>query len=145
MKKFLALALALAAALTWGFSAAAGWDPPEGAVNAEAVVLYNVDTGTVVYEKNSRQVRAAASLTKMMTALLLAESGEDLSATFTIPEGLSEEFDRIQAENGSDGGPEDRGDDHAGKPALRLPSAQRQRRGQRHRLLPGQWRHAGLL
>ena len=102
MKKFLALALALAAALTWGFSAAAGWDPPEGAVNAEAVVLYNVDTDTVVYEKNSRQVRAAASLTKMMTALLLAESGEDLSATFTIPEGLSEEFDRIQAENGSD-------------------------------------------
>ena len=120
MKKFLALALALAAALTWGFSAAAGWDPPEGAVNAEAVVLYNVDTDTVVYEKNSREVRAAASLTKMMTALLLAESGEDLSATFTIP-------------------------GHAGKPALRLPSAQRQRRGQRHRLLPGQWGHAGLL
>ena len=102
MKKCLALALAFAAALTWAFSAAAGWEPPEGAVNAEAVVLYNVDTDTVVYEKNAHEVRAAASLTKMMTGLLLAESGEDLSQTFTIPEDLRPEFDRIQAENGSD-------------------------------------------
>lgn len=102
MKKCLALALAFAAALTWAFSASAGWEPPEGAVNAEAVVLYNVDTDTVVYEKNAHEVRAAASLTKMMTGLLLAESGEDLSQTFTIPEDLRPEFDRIQAENGSD-------------------------------------------
>lgn len=102
MKRFLALALTLAVSLTMGFSAAAGWEPPEGTVNAEAVVLYNVDTDTVVYEKNAHEERAAASLTKMMTGLLLAESGEDLSQTFTIPEGLAAEFDRIQAENGSD-------------------------------------------
>lgn len=102
MKRFLALALTLAASLTMAFSAAAGWEPPEGAANAEAVVLYNVDTDTVVYEKNAHEERAAASLTKMMTGLLLAESGEDLSQTFTIPEGLAAEFDRIQAENGSD-------------------------------------------
>lgn len=102
MKRFLALALTLAVSLSMAFSAAAGWEPPEGAVNAEAVVLYNVDTDTVVYEKNAHEERAAASLTKMMTGLLLAESGEDLSQTFTIPEGLAAEFDRIQAENGSD-------------------------------------------
>ncbi len=102
MKRFLALALTLAVSLTMAFSAAAGWEPPEGAVNAEAVVLYNVDTDTVVYEKNAHEERAAASLTKMMTGLLLAESGEDLSQTFNIPEGLAAEFDRIQAENGSD-------------------------------------------
>lgn len=102
MKRFLALALTLAVSLTMAFSAAAGWEPPQGAVNAEAVVLYNVDTDTVVYEKNAHEERAAASLTKMMTGLLLAESGEDLSQTFTIPEGLAAEFDRIQAENGSD-------------------------------------------
>ena len=102
MKRFLALALTLAVSLTMAFSAAAGWEPPEGAVNAEAVVLYNVDTDTVVYEKNAHEERAAASLTKMMTGLLLAESGEDLSQTFTIPEDLAAEFDRIQAENGSD-------------------------------------------
>lgn len=102
MKRFLALALTLAVSLTMAFSADAGWEPPQGAVNAEAVVLYNVDTDTVVYEKNAHEERAAASLTKMMTGLLLAESGEDLSQTFTIPEGLAAEFDRIQAENGSD-------------------------------------------
>lgn len=102
MKRFLALALTLAVSLTMAFSADAGWEPPQGAVNAEAVVLYNVDTDTVVYEKNAHEERAAASLTKIMTGLLLAESGEDLSQTFTIPEGLAAEFDRIQAENGSD-------------------------------------------
>lgn len=102
MKQCLALALTFAMSLTMAFSAAAGWEPPEGAVNAEAVVLYNVDTDTVVYEKNAHEERAVASLTKMMTGLLLAESGEDLSQTFTIPEELRAEFDRIQAENGSD-------------------------------------------
>lgn len=101
-RRILSLALALAAALACALPAAAEWEPPAGAVNAEAVVLYNVDTDTLVYEKNAHEVRAAASLTKMMTALLLAESGEDLAQSFTIPQGLAEEFDRIQAENGSD-------------------------------------------
>ncbi len=82
--------------------AAAVWQPPEGAVNAEAVYLYELTTDTLVYEKNAHEERAAASLTKMMTGLLLAESGVDLSESFTIPRELEAEFDRIQAENGSD-------------------------------------------
>lgn len=101
-QKLLALVLALAAAFVLALQAGAVWQPPEGAVNAEAVYLYNLDTETLVYEKNARAVRAAASLTKLMTGLLLVESGEDLSAQYTIPEELRGEFDRIQAENGSD-------------------------------------------
>lgn len=101
-RRILSFALALAAALCFALPAAAGWEPPAGAVNAEAVYLYNLDTDTVVYEKNAHEVRAAASLTKMMTALLLAESGADLAQRYTIPESLAAEFDRIQAENGSD-------------------------------------------
>lgn len=97
-----ALLLALVFALCAALPAGAVWQPPEGAVNAEAVYLYNLDTDTLVYEKNAYQARAAASLTKMMTGLLLAESGADLTATFTIPQELAAEFDRIQAENGSD-------------------------------------------
>ncbi|HJA26681.1 MAG TPA: serine hydrolase [Candidatus Fournierella merdigallinarum] len=102
MKRVFALALALGAAFCWAVSAAAGWEPPESAVNAEAVVLYDLDADKVVFEKNAREVRAAASLTKMMTGLLLLESGADLSQSFTIPEELRGEFERIQAENGSD-------------------------------------------
>lgn len=94
----LALALAVCVALPAG----AVWQPPEGAVNAEAVYLYELTTDTLVYEKNAREERAAASLTKMMTGLLLAESGADLSERFTIPQELAGEFERIQAENGSD-------------------------------------------
>lgn len=101
-RRMLSLALALAAALCLALPAAAAWEAPEGAVNAAAVYLYNLDTDTVVYEKNAHEVRAAASLTKMMTALLLAESGQDLSQSFTIPKGLRAEFERIQADNGSD-------------------------------------------
>lgn len=103
LRRSLALALALACAVCFasaGFAATP--TPDESIINAEAVYLYNVDTDTVVYEKNAHEVRAAASLTKMMTGLLLAESGEDLTQSYTIPQALTAEFDKIQEENGSD-------------------------------------------
>ena len=101
-RKWAALGLTLLMALGLALPAGAQWEPPEGAVNAEAVYLYEVTTDTLVYEKNAHEERAAASLTKMMTGLLLAESGADLAESFTIPQELAAEFDRIQAENGSD-------------------------------------------
>lgn len=101
-KRLLLLCVTLVCAITFCLPAFAAAQPGEGLVNAEAVYLYNLDTDTVVYEKNAHEVRAAASLTKMMTGLLLVESGEDLNQSFTIPEELRAEFDRIQEENGSD-------------------------------------------
>lgn len=93
----LSLALSLIAALP-----AAALAAPEFEPQSAAVYLVNLDTGTVVYEKAAHDRRACASLTKMMTALLLLESGEDLAQTITIPERLTAEFDKIQEENGSD-------------------------------------------
>ena len=94
----LVFALALAAALP-GF--AAYTMPIETTYPEEAVYLFNLDTGKVILEQNSDQARYVASLTKMMTALLVLESGADLDESITIPEALSQEFKDIQNANGT--------------------------------------------
>jgi D-alanyl-D-alanine carboxypeptidase (penicillin-binding protein 5/6) len=47
--------------------------PPQ--IKARAAVLMDARTGTVLYEKNSRERNAPASTTKIMTAILAIESG----------------------------------------------------------------------
>lgn len=97
--------LLLVLAVGFALPAAAQWQPPEGAADkAQAVYLYQLDTETLVYAKNEEERRAPASLTKLMTALLLAESGQPLDTTFTIPEGLQPEFDAIRADYGTTAG-----------------------------------------
>ena len=66
---FLAVASVPAAAVTF---------TPPFEPNADAVYLVNLDTGTVVYQKNADKKRAPASLTKLMTALLLIEQNLSL-------------------------------------------------------------------
>ena len=95
----LVLTLALTAALTLpGFAAYAM--PIQTAYDAEAVYLFNADTGEAIVEQNPDQVRPIASLTKMMTALLVLESGSDLNASITIPDSLTPEFQSIRANRG---------------------------------------------
>ena len=60
--------------------------------NADAIYLVNLDTNTVVYEKNADKERPPASLTKLMTALLLLESGEDLETVITTPGYIYDEL-----------------------------------------------------
>ena len=62
-------------------SASAAFTPPFE-VNADAVYMVNLDTGRVVYEKNATKPRAPASLTKMMTSLLLMENCTEYSEIF---------------------------------------------------------------
>ena len=47
------------------------------ALTAPAGYVVNLDTNIVVYEKNSETQLSAASLTKMMTTLLLLENYQD--------------------------------------------------------------------
>lgn len=68
----------------------------------ESVYLYNMDNGAVLLDRNSTESRYVASTTKMMTALLLLESGEDLNTAVTVPEELTQEFRTIQDYNGVD-------------------------------------------
>ena len=94
----LTLALTAALALPGG----AAYAMPIQTANAqESIYLINAVTGEVLLDQNSDQQRCVASLTKMMTALLLLESGKDLDETMTVPADLTEEFQNIRSQNGS--------------------------------------------
>ena len=99
---------AAALVLTLAFAAAAALPglaaypmPIQTARETEAVYLFNADTGKTILAQNADQPQYIASLTKMMTALLLLESGKDLNGTVTVPTSLTQEFKDIQNANGS--------------------------------------------
>lgn len=87
----LVLTLALTAALALPGFAAAYAMPIQTAYDAEAVYLFDASTGEALVEQNPDQVRPIASLTKMMTALLVLESGADLNESIPIPDSLTPE------------------------------------------------------
>ena len=97
----LTLALAVAAALP---GLAAYPMPIQTASETEAVYLFNADTGKTILAQNADQQQYVASLTKMMTALLLLESGKDLNGEVTVPTAMTQEFKDIQNANGMTAG-----------------------------------------
>lgn len=60
-------------------NASAVYTPPTEP-NAQSVLVVNLDTDTIVYEKNADQKMYPASLTKIMTCLLALENTEDLDS-----------------------------------------------------------------
>ena len=66
--------------------------------------LFNADTGKTILAQNADQQQYVASLTKMMTALLLLESGKDLNGEVTVPTAMTQEFKDIQNANGMTAG-----------------------------------------
>jgi serine-type D-Ala-D-Ala carboxypeptidase (penicillin-binding protein 5/6) len=55
----------------------------EPIITAESAILFDANTGRVLYKKNENERRAVASTQKLLTALIIAESGE-LSAPVFI-------------------------------------------------------------
>jgi D-alanyl-D-alanine endopeptidase (penicillin-binding protein 7) len=53
-------------------------------IRAAAAIIYNPETGQVLWESHSQDQRSIASLTKMMTALVLLEDSPDLSESVVI-------------------------------------------------------------
>lgn len=47
-------------------------------ISSEKAILYNLDSGEVLYEKNANQKSSVASLTKIMTAIVAIENIDDL-------------------------------------------------------------------
>ncbi len=102
-KKIIATSLALALAAGLALPAAAVYDLPVTPYGEdESILLINMDTGEVLLDQGADTIRYVASTTKMMTALLLIESGYDLDTVITISEDLTDEFELIQVENGAD-------------------------------------------
>lgn len=63
---------------------------------AEAAYMVNLDTDTVVYQKNIDERRVPASITKIMTMILALEMCEDLENTLvTAPSYIWNEFEGI--------------------------------------------------
>lgn len=59
-------------------------DAPE--YESEIALLVNVDTDTVIYSKNADMITAPASLTKIVTALVVLDKGDELSKKITCSE-----------------------------------------------------------
>lgn len=53
-------------------------------VRAEAAIIYNPETGEVLWENHSKDQRSIASITKVMTALVFLESNTPLSTLVTV-------------------------------------------------------------
>jgi D-alanyl-D-alanine endopeptidase (penicillin-binding protein 7) len=53
-------------------------------LTAKSALVLDLDNETVLYDMNSEDVRSIASLTKLMTAMVLLESGIDLFDTISI-------------------------------------------------------------
>ena len=58
-------------------------------VEAQCVVLYNFNSDTVVYRYNSNERREPASLTKLMTALIVAETDSEPENTYITADSQS--------------------------------------------------------
>ena len=101
-RRLAALVLTLAVALSAVLPVFAVYPMPvQTATETEAVYLFNADTGKTILSQNADQQKYVASLTKLMTALLLVESGKDLNGEVTVPTALTQEFRDIQNANGT--------------------------------------------
>jgi serine-type D-Ala-D-Ala endopeptidase (penicillin-binding protein 7) len=56
-------------------------------VRAAAAIIFNPETGQVLWEENAQDKRSIASITKVMTALVFLEDEPDLSRQITIERG----------------------------------------------------------
>ena len=101
-RRGLALVLTLAVAVSAALPGLAAYPMPiQTASETEAVYLFNADAGKTILNQNADQQQYVASLTKLMTALLLLESGKDLNGKVTVPTALTQEFKDIQNANGT--------------------------------------------
>ena len=76
MKKFKLFPLILIICLIFSVAAPMALALDDPALSAQAAILVDLDSGRVLYEKNMNEQRAPASLTKVMTALLVFEAVE---------------------------------------------------------------------
>ena len=82
MKRVFAVSMAAVLCLTWFPLHAQGVGEPE--LSASCAILVDAGSGRVLMEKNADEERAIASITKLMTALVAAESTSDLDRIVTI-------------------------------------------------------------
>lgn len=63
------------------------------ALRSEIAFVQDLESSTVLYEKKSQEVRPIASITKLMTALVVTEAGQDMDEILEISEA---DIDRLK-------------------------------------------------
>ena len=102
LRRTAALVLTLALAVSAALPGLAAYPMPiQTASETESVYLFDADTGKTILSQNADQQKYVASLTKLMTALLLLECGKDLNGEVTVPTAMTQEFKDIQNANGT--------------------------------------------
>lgn len=74
------------------FSTASATFTLDQEINSQAAYLVNMDSGEVLYAKNEDQQIIPASLTKIMTAIIVLEEEDDLNRIITAPSYVFDEF-----------------------------------------------------
>lgn len=97
---FLALILLICTCILPG-SAAFNASLDTMGISADIVLLLNLDSNTVIFDKNADKVTAPASLTKITTAILTIENCQDLDAVVTVKQSS---IDAIAGTNSSTAG-----------------------------------------
>ena len=77
-----AFALVFVLALTIGFAQAG--EPRKVVLRSNSALVVDAETGEVVIDKNGDAVMPIASITKLMTAIVILESGLDLQAPVAL-------------------------------------------------------------
>ena len=101
MKKFFAMLLSISVIAAWTFGTftfadyAFAADAPaneDQAPHSKAAILYEATTDTVFYEKNADMELPPASMTKVMTAVLVLEQNPQLEGTLTVSENAVKHY-----------------------------------------------------
>ena len=56
--------------------------------NAHAAIVFDAGSGTILWEKNATEKRSIASITKLVTAMIVIDRVRDLNEVVTIPESV---------------------------------------------------------
>ena len=57
---------------------------PQTSILATNYIVQNLDTGEIITEKNTAEIRSIASITKLMTAVVVLDAKQDLDETITF-------------------------------------------------------------
>lgn len=97
MKKFLSILMitAVLACSVFALPANAAYDEVMESLNlySDCVLLMSSDNGEVIFDKNAGKQTPPASLTKVVTSIVVLENCEDLDAVVTVPESCIKELD----------------------------------------------------
>lgn len=103
IKKLIAfvISISLFSIILHNYTVYAYYKPPFD-VNCKGAYLFNVDTNTVIYEKNKNLKIEPASLVKIMTAIIALEKIKDIDKTTATAKGYI--FDDLYGKNGTTAG-----------------------------------------